>query len=360
LSFVRGAFLSKCFAMSRLTRSGSRARTPSPSRVDLDPPVDPSIEEDIDVSDVDPALMIRHLVSIGALPAESAVAGSSVPSAAPPDATTQNLLDGFAEIIQRALAQPAPVVAVQPTPTATVAPAVLPSGSGKPSLKFPDPPVFEGDATKLDPWIMQCEMYLRAYGVDLASTRAVEVASMFLRGKALDWWSGQFHLIASGSLSAFGTWSDFVSALTVAFRPVELHKRYLEQLLSISQGKQDMRTYIATFNALRAKVPSAFAEDTLCHLFLQGCRADLQKPISLQYPKTLGDLFKHAVTISDIPGHSKQPQHPPKGSGDSKTSGAAKPAAHVCAHCGKVGHSVDRCFQLHPELKKDRRKSKAT
>jgi hypothetical protein len=124
--------------------------------------------------------------------------------------------------------------------------------------------------------------------------------------------TGQFHLIASGSLSAFGTWSDFVAALTVAFRPVELHRRYLEQLLSISQGKQDMRTYIATFNALRAKVPSAFSEDTLCHLFLQGCRADLQKTISLQYPKTLSDLFKHSVTVSDIPGPSKQPQHPPK------------------------------------------------
>jgi hypothetical protein len=359
LSFVRGAFLAKCFTMSRQTRSGSRARrTPSPRRDDLDPIGDPSNDEDIDLSDVDPALMIRHLVSIGALPAETVGAGSSVPSAATPDATTQSLLDGFAEIIQRALAQPAPV-AVQPTPTATTAPAVLPSGSGKPSLKFPDPPVFEGDATKLDPWIMQCEMYLRAYGVDLASPRAVEVASMFLRGKALDWWTGQFHLIASGSLSAFGTWSDFVAALTVAFRPVELHRRYLEQLLSISQGKQDMRTYIATFNALRAKVPSAFSEDTLCHLFLQGCRADLQKTISLQYPKTLSDLFKHSVTVSDIPGPSKQPQHPPKGSGDSKTPGPAKPVSPICTHCGRVGHSVDRCFQLHPELKKDRRKAKA-
>lgn len=346
--------------MSRQPRSGSRARAHSPGRVDPDPPVDPSVDEVIDLSDVDPALMIRHLVSIGALPPGVAVAGSSVPSSAPPDTTTQNLLDGFAEIIQLALAQPVPVVTTQPLPTATAAPASVSTGSGKPSLKFPDPPVFEGDAMKLDPWIMQCEMYLRAYGVDLASTRAVEVASMFLRGKALDWWTGQFQLIASGSLPAFGTWHDFVSALTAAFRPVELHKRHLEQLLHISQGKQDMRTYIATFNALRAKVPSAFAEDTLCHLFLQGCRADLQKPISLQYPKTLADLFKHAVTISDIPSHSRTPHHPPKGPSDSKSPGAAKPVAQTCAHCGKVGHSVDRCFQLHPELKRDRNKSKAT
>jgi hypothetical protein len=99
LSFVCGEFFLSCFVMSRHPRSGSRARAHSPGRVDPDLPVDPSVDEDIDLSDVDPALMIRHLVSIGALPAVVAGAGSSVPSSAPPDATTQNLLDGFAEII---------------------------------------------------------------------------------------------------------------------------------------------------------------------------------------------------------------------------------------------------------------------
>jgi hypothetical protein len=63
-----------------------------------------------------------------------------------------------------------------------------------------------------------------------------------------------------------------VQALTEAFRPVELKRRYLDQLLHISQGKLDMRSYIAAFNAFRAKVPTAFPEETLSHLFLQGCR----------------------------------------------------------------------------------------
>eukprot|EP00884_Botryococcus_braunii_P018484 jgi/Botrbrau1/5319/Bobra.0391s0030.1 len=189
--------------MSRHTRSGSRARAPSPGHVDPDPPVVPFDEEEVDLTDVDPGRMIRHLVAIGALPAEAVEAGSSVPSTTPHDAATKNLLDGFERVIQRALAQP--VVLTQPQPTVMPAPATVPASSGKPSLKFPDPPVFEGDAMKLDPWVMQCEMYLRAYGIDLGSTRAVEVASMFLRGKALDWWAGQYHLIASGSLSAFGS-----------------------------------------------------------------------------------------------------------------------------------------------------------
>lgn len=151
-----------------------------------------------------------------------------------------------------------------------------------------------------------------------------------------------------------------MSALTAAFRPVELHKRHLEQLLSISQGKTDMRTYIATFNAVRAKVPKACAEDMLCHLFLQGCRSDLQKPISLQYPKTLADYFKHAVTISDIPGQTRPPQHPPKVQTGSKPPTPTNPITQQCTHCGKQGHSVARCFVLHPELKRTRPKHNQT
>ena len=169
--------------------------------------------------------------------------------------------------------------------------------------------MFEGDPAKLDGWLTQTEMYVRAYDVDIASSRAVEVSTMFLRGKAKDWWTGQFHLIASGSLPSFGMWASFKKALTEAFRPVELDRKHLDQLLHISQGKSDIRTYISSFNALRAKVPKAFPEETLCYLFLQGCRPDLQKFITLQYPRTLAEYFQHAVTISDIPGHSRTP-HP--------------------------------------------------
>jgi len=131
-------------------------------------------------------------------------------------------------------------------------------------------------------------------------------------------------------------------------------------MLNMSQGKQDMRTYIATFNAARAKVPDAFPEELLCHLFLQGCRADLQKSISLQYPQTLDDYFKHAITISDIPGSSRTPHSHPKGHTDPKGPVPTKPGAQTCTHCGKPGHAAERCFQLHPELRKQRHKSNTT
>jgi len=154
------------------------------------------------------------------------------------------------------------------------------------------------------------------------------------------------------------SWKAFVDALTEAFRPVELARTYVSQMMSISQGKQDMRSYIASFNALRAKFPTAFPEETLSHLFLQGCRPDLQRNISLQYPKTLAEHFQHAITLADIPGPSRPPAGGGKSSGTGKEADSSLKKAPLCQHCQKPGHTADRCFQLHPELRRPRHDKK--
>lgn len=318
--------------------------------------------QDLDLARIEPRRMIRYLVSIGAIPetTDADPQGSGVPEVQPPSVTSQPTLASLEALIQRLLSQAPPAAPPQPPSTATATSASGQANSGKPLLKFPDPPVFEGDPVKLDGWVTQTHMFLRAYDVDLASSRAVEVATMFLRGKAQDWWTGQFHLQSSGAVPAFGTWAIFVQALTDAFRPVALNRKYLEQMLSISQGRGDMRSYIASFNALRAKIPQAFPEETLSHLFLQGCRADLQKNIALQYPKTLADHFKHAIALSDLPGNSRPQLSDPKGQTDPKLPAPTVSGPHACAHCGKPGHTVERCFQLHPELKRRRSKQNRT
>eukprot|EP00884_Botryococcus_braunii_P022103 jgi/Botrbrau1/8577/Bobra.0359s0040.1 len=123
--------------MSRHPRSGSRARARSP--IEQDPALELQDDEDVDLSAVDPAVMIRHLQDIGALPQLAVASGSGVPSLAPTPTSTQNIIDGLEKVIQLALAQPAPVVAPQPVPTSIPAPASASStSSGKPSLKFPD------------------------------------------------------------------------------------------------------------------------------------------------------------------------------------------------------------------------------
>ena len=301
--------------------------------------------------------MLQYLRNAGHLD-DSDPSGSSVPVQPPADEVARTTLASIEAPMQRLLAQAPPVVPAPTPPTAPSASAPATATTGKPHLKFPDPPMFEGDPVKLDGWLTQTQMYLKAYDVDLASSRAADVATMFLRGKAQDWWTGQFHLISAGITPGFSTWKDFVTALTEAFRPVELHRKYIEQMLGIAQGKQDMRTYIASFNALRAKIPNAFPEQTLTHLFLQGCRQDLQRNISLQYPKSLAEYFQHAITLSDLPGQSKPP------TGGNKGLGPAQPASQknstVCAHCHKPGHTQERCFQLHPDLRKSHPDKKKT
>jgi hypothetical protein len=106
--------------------------------------------------------------------------------------------------------------------------------------------------------------------------------------------------------------------------------------------------------SLRAKVPTAFPEETLSYLFLQGCRPDIQRNITLQYPKTLAEYFQHAITLSDLPNsHRPQPNvNKPPSDHKPKTTSPL-----VCTHCGKPGHTEDRCFQLHPELRRRRLKA---
>ena len=332
-------------------RSVSRVRT---RRGAATPEVSPErMPREIDLDAVDPERMLQYLRSTGHLDGtDPGPSGSGVPPQTTVDDASTRALSNMEAMFRRLLAQATSVASAPAPPTAPSAPASTTSTTGKPHLKFPDPPMFEGDPVKLDGWLTQTEMFLKAYDVDLATSRAVDVATMFLRGKAQDWWTGQFHLISAGIIPAFGSWKGFLSALTVAFRPVELTRRYIEQMLSISQGKQDMRSYIASFNALRAKIPDAFPEQTLSHLFLQGCRADLQRNISLQYPKTLAEYFQHAITLSDLPGQTRPPAGGSKGSSADRAADRALLKTSFCDHCKKRGHTQDRCFQLHPELKK--------
>jgi hypothetical protein len=290
--------------------------------------------------------MLQYLEAVGALPTKDP-SGSGVLPQQPVDPGAQMSVATVEALFQRLLAQTAPVAQPAPQPTAPAAQTSTPAATGKPSRKFPDPPLYEGDPVKLDGWVTQMVMYLRAYDVDLTTVRAVDVATMFLRGKAQDWWTGRFHLQESGTVPVLVSWTAFVQALTTAFLPVELARRYIDQLLHVSQGKQDMRSYIAVFNSLRAKGPTAFPEETLSYLFLQGCRPDLQRNITLQYPKTLAEYFQHAITLSDLPNsHRHQPNvNKPPSDPKPKTTSPL-----VCAHCGKPGHTEDRCFQLHPDL----------
>jgi hypothetical protein len=84
-------------------------------------------------------------------------------------------------------------------------------------LRFPDPTHYDGDPALLEGWHTTTAMYLRANGLDLASPQAVEVACMFLRGRAHDWFVSRDLLVQSGQAVQFGSWRMFVRELMLAF-----------------------------------------------------------------------------------------------------------------------------------------------
>ena len=156
-------------------RSMSRVR---PRREQASPDRNPGRIRDVDLDQVDPWLMLQYLRNAGHLD-DSDPSGSSVPVQPPADEVARTTLASIEALMQRLLAQAPPVVPAPTPPTAPSASAPATATTGKAHLKFPDPPMFEGDPVKLDGWLTQTQMYLKAYDVDLASSRAADVATMF-------------------------------------------------------------------------------------------------------------------------------------------------------------------------------------
>ncbi len=115
---------------------------------------------------------------------------------------------------------------------------------------------------------------------------------------------------------------------------------------------------MASFNSARARVAGALDERTLSFVFLRGCRSDLRQAIALQNPHSLNAHISAAVLVADLAGET--PSNPSKRS--DRVDRPAKPATPstplvVCSHRKKPGHTMDRCFSLHPELRRSKKKT---
>jgi hypothetical protein len=120
-------------SMRRLTRS-------SPDEI-----------QDIDLDRIGVDRMVAYLSEVGALPAPDPTAvpiRSGVPTPPSVALPSQLSLASLEALVQRMVGQAQPVAPPPPTPTVTSASVVTQATSGKPLLKFPDPPVFEGEPVK--------------------------------------------------------------------------------------------------------------------------------------------------------------------------------------------------------------------
>ncbi len=114
----------------------------------------------------------------------------------------------------------------------------------------------------------------------------------------------------------------------------------------------------STLIGLELLVHSMSAPFHMFFFFLRGCRHYLRQAIALQNPKSLDAYISATVMVADLAG--EPPSNPQKRS--DKVDRPHKPSTPstplvVCTHCKKPGHTVDRCFGMHPELRKIKKKS---
>ena len=125
-------------------QSVSRVR---PRRAVATPEISPErIAREIDLDEVDPERMLEYLRSTGYLDDTNlGPSGSGVPpQATVADASTRALVSMEA-MFQRLMPQASTVVPAPAPSTAPSTSAPTTSTTGKPHLKFPDPPTYEGD-----------------------------------------------------------------------------------------------------------------------------------------------------------------------------------------------------------------------
>jgi hypothetical protein len=131
-------------------RSVPRIRTrrhgpPSPERSPV------RVLRELDLEEVDPDRMIEYLRTTGRLPNPNlGPPGSNVPAQPTADEATVRLVSSMEAMLQRILVQTTPVAPVPGPSTAPSTQTPTASTSGKPQLKFPDPPMYEGDPKLLD------------------------------------------------------------------------------------------------------------------------------------------------------------------------------------------------------------------
>jgi hypothetical protein len=86
--------------------------------------------------------------------------------------------------------------------------------------------------------------YLEGISIDMDSPSAARVAGMYLRGEASDWLVSHFRTLKASSLPEFGSWKEFLAELTTWCSPLDPTRRHYEDLLTLRQGKLEIRTYV--------------------------------------------------------------------------------------------------------------------
>jgi len=184
------------------------------------------------------------------------------------------------QLQQQQLAAHAAAAAMQPA-----AHAPRPAG---PRIAAPSP--YGGSATTLDDWLSRMRQQYAWYGDALSTdVERMRFAAAYLSGTALDWWE---HLGAARPV----TWDAMQVDLRKRFQPVTTAEAARRALRTLTQGKQSVHAYVASFRRLLVAVPGMAEEDRL-FAFKEGLHPSISMQLNAQGVETLDAAVAMASRI---------------------------------------------------------------
>ena len=217
---------------------------------------------------------------------------------------------------------------------------------------------FSGDPRLGRGFLAQCEVNFNLqpsrFGTDGARVGFVASA---LSSRALDWYTA----IATRTPAVCHSYDLFRERFSAVFCLPDGGEDAAVRLTRLVQGNKSVADYAVDFQVLAAQC--AITDDSMRGTFYAGLNSDIQEGLVNQYPRNFADLVQLAIRVdarrADLRGNHARAKprfsSPPNWSrsepmeiGLTNTPSVDKRRGqfkrHVCAYCGKTGHTAMKCF----------------
>ncbi len=252
------------------------------------------------------------------------------------------------------------------------------------NIKLQLPEGFSGEkGAKTLSWILQVEEFAKDWGLRLDD--CLPIAKQLLKSNAQNWLQAYLKAVYAGRKPAISTWETFRQLLLSEFPEPDTEWTATMKLLtpSVKQGNRSAHEYVAEMRSYFSDAGNSFNETTRMNLFWaglnRGLRTKLDAVMQLQPILTLEQMFAKAQNLEErfeisqlldkqlTPGKPRTvpiptqtqttamvPRPLPTRTQTSVNSPGPTPmelGSLYCKRCKRKGHSLEKCWFAHPELR---------
>uniref|UniRef100_A0A674BPU3 CCHC-type domain-containing protein n=1 Tax=Salmo trutta TaxID=8032 RepID=A0A674BPU3_SALTR len=297
-------------------------------------------------------------------------AGAEAPSVAEQVSQHSNLLHRLGSAMDQVLTRlenwergasiTRPALVPQPAPLQT------PPEAGASGIRITPPREFDGTATGCKGFLLQIELYLVTVRPSPSDEEKVSALVSCLTGRALEW----ANAVWDGPDSARGDSPEFTRHFRAVFNHPPEGRAAGERLFHLRQGTRSAQDFALEFRTLTAG--SGWNERALMDSYRCSLREDVRRELACRdHAITLDQLVDLSIRLDNLlaaRGRSSRglfvpPPSPPApqpmeigGAASRRTGGRGL----SCTHCGRRGHTADRCWRDPPGSSDGRQSTSST